>query len=162
MQESILPLLKSSLISDGISAEIVHPSAEFSFIHLRVILPNDHQDRQLQALIWIEAINQPENNQNVLTLYLSFPFPYQNETFLDTARYLMVINKTIPFPGFGLSEPDHTLYYRYTLVTTSGQLDVGLIKSILGLAAYYYDSFAPNLEAIASGRHSFEETLKAA
>jgi hypothetical protein len=143
-----LNAIKEYLTSQEMEAKILPPSDDLPLDHLAVSLDPDYKNRKLTILMWIDS-------EAYLQVMLLFPFHFVDETLLSTGRYLLMINKSLAFAGFGLSEPDHAIYYRYTI----SEKKVESIYNFIGFIAMIYDTFAPKIEPLASGDKTFEETL---
>lgn len=88
-----------------------------------------------------------------------FPFEFQDESVNDLARFLLLINKTLEFPGFGISEIDRRIYYRHDLYSDSTRLREDLLKSLLGYILLIVDTFGPKLEQVASLQLTYKEIV---
>jgi hypothetical protein len=140
-----LNAIKEYLTGQEMEAKILPPSDEFPLDHLAVTL-----DSKLTVWMWIDS-------EAFLQVMLLFPFHFVDDTLLTTGRYLLMINKSLAFPGFGLSEPDHTIYYRYTLSITGKKFEP--IYNFIGFIEMIYDTFAPKIKLLANGNKTFEEIL---
>lgn len=154
MAKLTLDVLKDALKAEALSPELVNPSGKFPFPHLLVPLGKDFKNRNLELILWIDQEPIP-----CLQLIFLFPFNYTDETLTATARYLHMLNKSSAFPGFGLSEPDHALYFKYAFPFQEGPSLPSTMRSFIGLIEFLYDTYAQNIEEIASGNKSFIEIV---
>ena len=146
--------------------ELISSSESLLFPHLKIIFRNEYKNRNLSLLIWIDYQkdwSQNSINQQKPTLFLQFllifPFNYIESALDSTARYILLINKTIAYNGFGLSEVEKGIYFKYVLSFPESKLEENLIKGFIGLIRFLYDTYAPNLESIASGSISYQEMV---
>jgi hypothetical protein len=157
--------LSDQLAHEKLTVELAPESRDLPFAHIKIALGPDEQKREIMALLWpfskphTEAKTEKKDEDLFIQIFIPFPFPYVDESLLATARYILMVNKVVAFPGFGLSEPDHALYYKYTLCFPRGRISAPAIIDFLGAASFLYDAHAPLIEEIASGRKSFEEIV---
>lgn len=160
-----LKQLLDQLEHENLTVELAPESQDLPFAHIKIALGPDEQKRDIVALLWpfsktlTEKVIKKEEDL-FIQIFIPFPFPYVDAALLATARYILMVNKVVAFPGFGLSEPDHALYYKYTLCFPRGRINVPAIIDFLGAASFLFDAHAPLIEAIASGHKSFEEIVK--
>lgn len=163
-----LPIIKDFLSKDGMLLELLPPTTDLPLQYLKISLGKDYKNRDISAILWLETQTEtaPGNATNALKspnvfmqILFAFPFNYIESALLPTARYILMLNKTMAFPGLGLSEPDHALYYKYTLTFPEGRVQMDLLKDFIGLVQFVYDTFAPKIESIANGSISSLEDL---
>lgn len=95
-----------------------------------------------------------------MQLFLIFPYDCEKESIADVSRLLLMFNKSLPFPGFGLSEVDQKIYYRHSLYCDNGVVPGTLTCSLVGLLTLYLDSLSPMIKSIAVGKHQIYEVLE--
>jgi hypothetical protein len=95
-----------------------------------------------------------------LQMFLSFPFKCEKTCTADVARLLLMLNKSLPFPAFGLSEVEGVIYYRNSLYCEKGVVPVALVCSLIGVLALYVDSLSPMIKGVATGQRQLHEVLK--
>lgn len=152
MVPTTLTQIQERLRQKSASVELIESSLELPFPHLRINLGFDSQKRALFALMWLFSPSQKGIKDQLLQIFIPFPFGFIESALLPTALTLLRLNKVTPFPGLGLSEPDRSLYYKYTLTFPEGGVRVELIENFLGAALLLVDSHTPQIEAIASGQ----------
>lgn len=159
MAKTTLSTLRDLLEREGLKPVLLESSPGLPFAHLQIPLGKDFKDRNLNFVLWLDT-QTGKNPVTLLQLIFLFPFNYIDDALPSTARYLHMINKTIAFPGFGLSEPDHAIYYKYAFPLPEGASLSQLMTSFIGLIEFFYDTYAPHIEEIASGQKSFAEIVR--
>lgn len=94
-----------------------------------------------------------------LNFLVTFPFSVVESAFGDISRLILMLNKILPVPGFGLSEPDHVVYYQYTLVSVDGKLDTDGFLTLIGLIVHYMQTHQQTLEEVATLEKSLQTVL---
>lgn len=111
-----------------------------------------------------ELYSQIENKENteesLVHLFAALPFFIQPGAMADTSRLLMILNKPLDIPGFGLDEKTRLVFFRYSLISHKGQLSSRLLIAMIGTIHLLIDSLSPQIEAVASGK-GLKETLAA-
>lgn len=131
---------------------------------LEVILKKEASGRVWKALLHPTSqklvYGTEQENAHFLQIFLSFPYECTAEHIHSVARLLLLLNKGLPFPAFGLSEVEGTIYYRHVLYCKNKALPTTLISSLLGMLLLYIDSLSPMIEQVASGKKGLQEVLK--
>lgn len=152
--------LKKSLQSFGYHCE----GGEEGNPNLEVILSKDEHGGTWQLSVSSSTLPlEPQEHAKLahfLHLYLIFPFKCEPASSADLARLLLMLNKSLPFPAFGLSEIDGLIYYKNSLYCEKGAVPVALTCSLIGNLALYVDSLSPMVQAVASGQRKLHEVLK--
>ncbi len=94
-----------------------------------------------------------------IQFFLSLPFQVKDEHLGELARLLLLFNKSFEVPGFGMSEVDRVVYFRYMLLTNGGKVDPRVILSLLGMISVIVSSFGPEIEALGLGEKSLQEVV---
>lgn len=132
--------------------------------NLEVLLKVDDQKRSWKALLCPTshklAYGADKENAHFLQLFLQFPYSCQAKQVQSVARLLLLINKSLPFPAFGLSEVEGTIYYRHVLYCKNRAIPTTLVCSLLGMLLLYIDSLSPMIELVASDKKSLHDVLE--
>lgn len=155
--------IKDLLTKEGLDVTIESEIENVPMKHLRLNLGQDYKKRPLSAYIILdqEQIDKKLEAKSTvfLQIWMVFPFHFIDEMVSEVGRYLLLVNKSLAFPGFGLSEPDRSLYFKYTLTFPEGNINISLLNSFIGLVMFFYDTFSKNIEEIASGNKSLLESV---
>lgn len=134
--------------------------------HLEVILRTDAAQRLWKVFLYATSqklsYGEKEGKEAFLQLFLPFPFVSAPENVQSLARLLLLINKSFPFPAFGLSETDGVIYYRHLLYCKNKTIPEKLVCSIIETLLLYVDSLSPMIEMISSGEKQLYEALEEA
>ncbi|MBA3238358.1 MAG: YbjN domain-containing protein [Parachlamydiaceae bacterium] len=157
MNTASLNLLKELLVSKG------YQCAGFDELNqnLEVIIDTDSHQRIWKVILCptIQLLAE-EKETNFLQIFLSFPYTFETKAIPDLSRLLLLLNKTLLFPAFGLSENEGIIYYRHTLYCENGVIPKALTRTIIGVLSLYIDSLSYMIEAVASGRQGVQEVLE--
>lgn len=152
MHKYSLGYIKDFLVKEGLKAEVA-TSENIVSKHIIIELEKDHKERDLKIYLTLdqEKVKKESHRKPALFLqiWMVFPFKFHDESILELARYLIIINKSLAFPGFGLSEPDQMIFYKYTLTFPNENLDLILIKNFIDLIQFLYDTYSQTIEQVA-------------
>jgi hypothetical protein len=99
-------------------------------------------------------------NDIFLLFNVTLPFELHQKGVIDVARYVLLINKGLELPGFGMSEPDEVCYYRHVLKSNSSRLDEKELLSMVSYIEMTLMIFMPPLKELVEGKKSLEDLLK--
>lgn len=99
-------------------------------------------------------------NDSLLQLLIFIPCSIQDGCQPDLARLLLLINKEIDIPGYGMDEAASVVFYRVMLPTHEGQLEEKLINLYLDAFEPLCNIFTAPIMAAASGKMTYNEILK--
>lgn len=170
MIDASLAAIKEYLEAESISCSIETEEDEAPVEFLAIDMGEDEQGYQQTVQIFRteKALIQAKGSETAPkpALFLHFryiiPFRFEPEAVNDIARFLLLINKTLEFPGFGMSEVDQVIYYRHDLYCGFGQLNEDVLKGILGYLLFVVDSFTPKLQQLAARKISFKDVVEEA
>ncbi|MBS0655639.1 MAG: YbjN domain-containing protein [Verrucomicrobia bacterium] len=155
-----LESLKEALQQKGYQCEMVdkaHPKLE-------VTLKGGGDTRIWKALLSPTSqklgLRKESEKAHFLQLFLPFPYGCEAENVQNTARLLLLINKSLPFPAFGLSEVEGVIYYRHVLYCHHNTIPTMLVCTLLGALLLYVDSLSPMIELVSSGQKGLHEVLE--
>lgn len=166
MQRNMLRWMQETLSHEGINAKIINRSASIQHRHLEFQLGLDYRGRPIVALAWLDeqVLSSQEHAKNkrlFLQIMIVLPFHFEDRAVSVLSRYLHVINKSLAFPGFGLSEPDRSVYYKYTFTFPEGDILKSFLLDIIGLEWLLHDTFVARIEAVASGSATLIDSVAA-
>lgn len=165
MESHSLGYIKDLLTKEGMDVHIVTSTKDLPFKHLQLSLGNDSNGRPIIAYIFLDKRYKGEHSQKkqplLLQFLLVFPFHFADEMVSEIGRYLLVINKSLAFPGFGLSEPDRSIYYKYTLSFPDGNIVSSFLIDFIGSIWLIYDAFSQKIEEVAIGVKNLAEIVTA-
>lgn len=136
---------------------------------LFVELPPDEEGREYTLRLSIqqkemelrgETEGTSVKKESFLQLLVFFPFFVEEKSFPDLSRYLLLINKSLEFPGFGLTESDRLVYYRQVIFFPSSRVTETMLLDFIGMILMLIDSFGPNIAQIAQLEKSYSEIIK--
>lgn len=161
-QSEDLQQLQKIFLKNGLTATIEKATSKLPREHVQLSLGLDEANRARNLILFTESaetMKTKTHTSKYLQCILLFPFHFDPHHLLPLARYLLLINITAAFPGFGLSEPDRAILFKYTLTFPEGHIIPQTLFEFVGIIEFLYDTFAPNIEKLAIGTKSFEEII---
>ncbi len=167
--ECSLESLKEYLEKERISCTLEKGTGENPIDYLLIDMGAD--DKQRPQLIELFALQKDLPNTegvenrpspglpNFLHIQYVLPFEFSGEAVNDIARFLLLINKTLEFSGFGMSEVDRLVYFRHDLYCERSKINTELLKGLLGYLLFIVDSFTPTIEQLALRELSFQQVI---
>ena len=149
--------------------ELIHYLKEHSIEHFVIEAPEeascriefplnpDHLHRERSVQLNIQEQDLVEDRHYTFHFTYRFPFETNLNATSEIARYTAFLNTHQEFPGFTYDEINQTLTFRilqYALHSPQ------TILSILGMFLLTLDLFTPQLEKIAKGLVTMNETLE--
>lgn len=102
------------------------------------------------------------NLPNFLHIQYVLPFEFLEDSVNDIARFLLLINKTLEFSGFGMSEVDRMVYFRHDLYCDGSKVNSETLKALLGYVLLIVDIFSPTIETLGLRELTFEQVVEEA
>jgi len=155
-----LKSLGDSLNQAGYTTSIVPPSSEVPFEQLYIILEADSQGRPRAMQLQYVPVEASAHGDHLLQIVSTLPFQYNAGLAGDVARMILLVNKILELPGFGLSEADKACYYHYVHICPKGEINGPLLLDLLPTFIHYVDEFGPVIEDIASGNKTHQEAIE--
>ncbi len=130
-----------------------------------VALGEDYQKRPLLLNIRIFEQEAPKADGDgadkfvFLNYLITYPFGVHQPAFPDIARLILMLNKILPVPGFGLSEMDRMVFYHYTQFTVNGKIDPDAILAQIAMIVHYVNLHTKAFEALATREKTLEQVL---
>lgn len=159
-----LDSLETFFKQESLSCKVEKDTGEFPVSYLTIDMGLDGKNRpQKIQIIPLEkeiAGRTKDSLPNFLQIKYLLPFEFLLGAENDLARYLLLINKTLDFPGFGMSESDRKVYYRYDLHCRKSLIEEELLKGLIGNILLMIDSFIPTIEKIALRQISIEGLIE--
>ena len=162
------PLTAIQEVIEELDYRTIYLPAEESapFERLHVLIGNDAQERPLTLqLCFINdialAVGGTEDEEDthdaiLLQFMLLLPALTQAGRFAEVAEYLLQINRILPIGAFGISRPDGTVYFQYTLALAEREVDDNVLLEVVQMADVFVNKFEGNITGVSSG------TLRAA
>jgi hypothetical protein len=157
--------IKNILSAERMDVKIVKKSDIIKHEHIMLNLKEDYKDRPIYAYIWPDEqkIESEENSEEINRIYIQIlvilPYKFEEEAVSQLSRYLLVINKSLAFPGFCISETDQSIFYKYTLTFPNGQISKSFLLDFIGLLWLILDSFSQKIENISNNTKTIFETV---
>jgi hypothetical protein len=101
-------------------------------------------------------------NYYFLHFFVMLPFDVKGDALGDTARLLLLLNKSLDLPGFDMSEVNQVVFYRYTWASPALEVDKLFLLSIVGMIMLIIDSLSYTIEKVASGEASLMQIVEQA
>jgi len=162
MIECSLTEIKDFLESQQISCKLVQSKAH---PHKTLLVEMGEEtirinliERALPAPIEEEP-KQAKETANFLYFQYFFPFGFEEKAVADLARYLLMLNRSLEFPGFGTSESDRRIYFRQELYCGFSKIQRRMILSVLGYILLMVDSFRKPIYQISKQKKSLKEII---
>lgn len=95
-----------------------------------------------------------------LNFLVTLPFIIFDPAYPDLSRLILMLNKVLPVPGFGMSEMDKMVYYQYTYPSINGKIDSDLILTFLALIIHYVNLHGPTFEDVGTRVKSLKTVLE--
>ena len=167
---SILGRFEKIFRAEGKNCSLEQASDSFPLPQLLVDLGQDKQNRPrvlaitfqeqfFQAILESQKL-QAESRYVSIQFDMVFPFEMSVQTSREVACVLLFINRLIDLPGFGMSETDNQIYYRYVLLAQEKAIDKPLLLGIVGTIMLAMDLFGELIEHAASGKMTFNQLLE--
>ncbi len=99
---------------------------------------------------------------HLLQLITFIPCQMKPELAPDIARLLLMLNKELDLPGFGMDETAHAMFYRVVLPATDKTIAEKLLKLIISTIQHVCGTFSNPIAAVALGYTKLEDVLKKA
>lgn len=155
------------LIKQGYKCQFLPKDETVGYPRLMIDLGKDHRERSrllemrfnhYPLPISIEAgsvegekTEKMPEDQVVNHLFVALPFFVKPETFGEVSRFLMLLNKNLDIPGFGLDEETKLVFFRYGIFTYKGHQSTRLLFAMIGMITLLIDAQTPQIEAISQG-----------
>jgi len=150
-----LKSVADNLNGAGYPASLISPSDAAPFEQLYVTLDPDGKGRPRAIQLQYIPVRASNDGDHLLQFVSSLPFPLIGKVAGDTARMILLVNKVIELPGFGMSEIDESLYYQHVHLCRKGYFEDATVGQLLSTILHYVDEYAPVVEEIAVGEKSF-------
>ena len=145
----------------GYCASLLSPSDVTPFEQLYITLDPDVKGRPRGVQLQYIPVRASNDGDHLLQFVSSLPFELNASVAGDTARMVLLVNKVIELPGFGMSEIDTSIYYQHVHVCRKGHFEDETVGQLLSSILHYVDEFAPVVEEIAVGAKSFGAVVDA-
>ncbi|MEY3176316.1 MAG: hypothetical protein RLZZ436_4230 [Planctomycetota bacterium] len=166
MLSTSFPDYVTALEAAGFGAWHEDSSAEVRFASLFVVFHIDDDGRKyvLQAFDARELARSldPVGGEfplGLLQLTFQYPFDVQETSFPDIARWLHRLNNLLPIGSFLLSEDDQCICHRSTVPAGEAGLPSDVLVEMVGIIRRFCVDLAGAIEAVATGKMSYQEVL---
>jgi hypothetical protein len=169
MLECSLEELGKLLGKENIQWKIEKGTEELPTDRLIITMAEDDKKRPLLLELYIfeKSIElehhhgkQEKRKPKFLNFRYYFPFRFKDEAVNDIARYVLLINKSLEFAGFGMSEVDRNVYFRHDLLCASNKIDSHIFKGLIGYCLLIIYTFGPEIEKLASCKKNFIQLIE--
>jgi len=138
------------------------PEESAPFERLSVLIGNDAQQRPLTLQLYFIndiafAVGGGEDEEDThdaifLQFMLLLPTPVQADRFGEVAEYVLLINRILPVGAFGISRPDGTVYFQYSLGLAEREVDENVLDEVVQMIEVFVNKFEGNIAEISSGK----------
>lgn len=116
-----------------------------------------NETQQLYTILNIENREFPlfikvDSGGSILQCMLFMPCTMTLKAPPEVARLLLLLNKEIDLPGFGMDETAKVIFYRCVLPTT-GSIDKTLLNNVMGALPRIARAFYPIIALVATGTY---------
>lgn len=139
-----LPEIKKLLEKEGHEAHF-----QGSTQQVYTILKHDNREFPLFVRIM--------EHTELMQMLAFFPVSLQKESVADTARLLLLFNKELDIPGFGMDEEGGVVFFRCMINLPGKKIDPALFHQYLNTISTACKAFSPAVEAIVSRALSFDK-----
>jgi len=131
--------------------------------NIQTSLQNDSQ--QLYCIRKYGGLEYPlflrvYDRETLLQLLLFFPLSIKSGTESDLARLLILINKEVDLPGFGMDETAGVVYYRLMLPSFEKKVQSELITTFLEAQERICRTFIGPIMMVSQGKATYQSILK--
>ena len=160
----ILDFLKEK----SLPAELIKKNKDVPVDRIVVKLGRDEKKRgqelelfRFEKELSLKGEDKDANAKKAVFLRITqmLPFTFQDKTVADVARYALLVNKGLEYVGFGVSEVDRAIYFRYDLHCSLNTVSEEVLMGILGYASLIVDSFSPKFESLSTGEKDFLQVV---
>ncbi len=159
MIEISLNSLKTFYESVGMSC-VLQSQDSLNWLEIRMGVDEAKRPKTLVLLVIEKDSSSEQNFGYFIQFRYLFPFTVQKETIPEMARFILLLNKVIEFPGFGFSESDGKVYFRHDLHSCIKRINEDLLKGVLGYILFMIDSYGPVMESLAEKKKTLNQILK--
>ena len=171
MQENdVLSRFEKIFVADGKKCNLVEANEEFPLSQLFVDLGQDKQNRPRTLAItlqeqYFQTLLEHQQMQTDSKYYsiqfdAFFPFEMNVHTSREVASVLLFINRLVDLPGFGMSETENQIYFRYVMLTRENCIDKPLLIGVTGTIMLMMDLFGDIIYEAAVGKMTFNQLLE--
>lgn len=107
---------------------------------------------------FVRAIEDAKLIQTIAFL----PFEFKEEHVNETARLLLLFNKELSHPGFGIDEDNHVIFFRCLIPAVNGKLSETLLKTALEATKNALQIFTGSIFAIGTGQITYKDLMEKA
>ena len=101
------------------------------------------------------------NQEDVfIQLSVTLPIDVKEEGVADLARLLLLLNKGLELPGFGLSEPDEACYFKHVLRCQRQTVETSKILALTDYTELILSMFLSAIQEVAEGKITLNEYIK--
>lgn len=97
-----------------------------------------------------------------LQLLAFIPCELKKQYVADLARFLLMLNKEIDLPGFGMDEVAGAVFYRLMIPVHKKEIPADLLKQLVNTIENVCKMFATPIQAVAYGSTTLDQILKKA
>lgn len=122
------------------------------------------ETQQIYVLFNLEGIEFPlfvrvDEEPKILQLFMFMPCAISPKTFGELARLLHLLNKEIDMPGFGIDEKAGVVFFRWVIVTSSGEIQEELLDRCLVAIPQISKICYPAIASVGNDLITFEMAL---
>ena len=157
---------------EDLDYSVVHspPEEGAPFERLQVLIGVDSEERPLSLqLSFINdvalAVGAGEDEEDThdaifLQFILLFPVPVGADHIPGLMAYLMQINRILPVGGFGVSQPDGTVYYQYNLALPERDIDENVLLEVVQIIDFFVNKFQESIGKVSTGALASDGALQ--
>ncbi|MDP1834643.1 MAG: hypothetical protein Q8K75_01825 [Chlamydiales bacterium] len=152
----------------GYSSRFIPADESVTYSRIIIDLGKDYKERPLVMELKINSYLLPAELKNaddaedhleeeqIFQLLVVLPFLVEPRMIGEVARLLLLLNKPLDLPGFGLDEVTRLTYFRHSLLTKKGHLSPRVMLAMVGTIAFLVESLMPQIELVANGSSTKE------
>lgn len=161
--EALFEFIKKNKFTCEIQKDLVANTFQIGRKSFTLYLKAMDQGDVLQLLVFLPSHLQPNKHFSATTeetASLTNSISNLNPSAADLSRLLLLLNKELDLPGFGLDELGGTVYFRLMLPTPKKRIDDELLMTYLKKIQHLCAIFSTPIEAISAGLMSLEQFLE--
>lgn len=96
---------------------------------------------------------------SLLQCWTELPFGVDAPCMVEVVDLLLVLNRSVPLPGFSLNATDGSLFHRHVLILGPDEdANVKVVVEAALMLGFLVSRFAGAIEAVATGQQTAEQT----
>lgn len=173
MVETKLSVIKDFLASFDLKAGLYTIDEEHAQEEVLVYIGQDlaersyflqirHFDKDLTQYVGEENAPDIENSFSSLNFFMGLPFDFPEDKRDSICRLAMIVNKTLAFQSFTVSEKEKMVYCQYYYPIFQEEIHENVLLGILSSFIFAKDTFVQFFDDVAHGKATVDSLIQEA